>query len=232
MKKDSNPGQGLYVITGTVTVDYGGSSLLSSGPPNETLTPGQYFLDGTLTTQAFASPATYKADGQVTCTIIDRTLLRELVENKDELKMSRVSAVADDVDLTDLEPVATLGVGGFGRVKMVLHPNGDYYALKCMFKGLVIAKRQTEHIMNERRLMGLCRHSFLPHLIATYQDATQIYVLMDLIQGGELFSLVATGGRLYENDAAFYCANVTCALEYLHARNIAYGISSLRIDDR
>ena len=54
---------------------------------------------------------------------------------------------------------------------MVLHPNGDYYALKCMFKGLVIAKRQT--IMNERRLMGLCRHSFLPHLIATYQDANR-----------------------------------------------------------
>ena len=29
-------------------------------------------------------------------------------------------------------------------------------------------------------------------------------------------------GRLYEKEAAFYCANVTCALEYLHARNIAY----------
>ena len=69
---------------------------------------------------------------------------------------------------------------------MVKHPRGDYFALKCMYKGLVIAKRQTEHIMNERRLMGMCRHTFLPNLVATFQDRTQIYVLMDLIQGGEV----------------------------------------------
>ena len=51
---------------------------------------------------------------------------------------------------------------------------------------LVIAKRQTEHIMNERRLLGMCRHTFLPHLVATFQDKTQIFVLMDLILGGEV----------------------------------------------
>ena len=45
---------------------------------------------------------------------------------------------------------------------------------------------------------------------------------MAAIMGGELFSLVASRGRLSEAEAAFYCANVTCALEFLHARNIAY----------
>merc|ERR1712185_747446 len=45
---------------------------------------------------------------------------------------------------------------------------------------------------------------------------------MDLILGGELFSVAARRGRLDEPESAFYAANVTCALEYLHARNIAY----------
>lgn len=211
--KDAIGGQGMYVLVeGTVTLEEGG--LMGK---TETLSEGDHFLAETLTTRAAAAPATYTSNGGVTAVIIDRTMLRELVEFSQEQGPAHAA-----IEFHELQVLATLGVGGFGRVKMVAHPNGEHYALKCMFKGLVIAKRQTEHIMNERRLLGMCRHTFLPHLIATYQDRNQIYVLMDLIQGGELFSLVATRGRLRESEAAFYCANVTCALEYLHARNIAY----------
>ena len=208
------PPSGMYVIVeGTVAA--------SGGPSRaETLLEGDVFLADSLVDKGFSSPATYQASTSAVVVKIDRAMLRELEAHREEFM-----AAANDmrIDINELRVLATLGVGGFGRVKMVTHaPTNKNYALKCMYKGLVIAKRQTEHIMNERRLMGMCRHTFLPHLVATFQDKTQIYVLMDLIQGGELFSLVATRGRLYEPEAAFYAANVTCALEYLHARNIAY----------
>jgi len=206
-----------------------GSVSVSGGPRNEdgsssdcVLEVGGHFCSETLLEQQPA-PAHYTAIGQVLTVVIDRAALRELADyfmnDPEKLKGSNEA----EVRMEDLELLATLGVGGFGRVKLVKnHENGKTYALKCMFKGLVIAKRQTEHILNERRLMGICSHPFLPHLVTTYQDRDQIYVLMDPIMGGELFSLVATRGRLNEDEAAFYCANVTCALEYLHARNIAY----------
>jgi len=220
--KGSLTGQGMHVIVQ-------GSVSVSGGPRNEdgsssdcVLEVGGHFCSETLLEQQPA-PAHYTAIGQVLTVVIDRAALRELADyfmnDPEKLKGSNEA----EVRMEDLELLATLGVGGFGRVKLVKnHENGKTYALKCMFKGLVIAKRQTEHILNERRLMGICSHPFLPHLVTTYQDRDQIYVLMDPIMGGELFSLVATRGRLNEDEAAFYCANVTCALEYLHARNIAY----------
>ena len=223
VEKASLTGQRMHVIVqGLVSV--------SDGPPrpdgqtsDQTLNVGDHFCHETLI-EAKPAPAHYTAIGSVLTVIIDRAALRELADhflsNPEKLKRNSTEL---SIQMDDLDFMATLGVGGFGRVKLVAHrQSGKTYALKCMFKGLVIAKRQTEHILNERKLMGICSHSFLPNLVATFQDHSQIYVLMDSILGGELFSLVATRGRLYENEAAFYTANVTCALEYLHMRNIAY----------
>ena len=213
-------GQGMYVITeGSVTASVDGN-----GGASETLQAGATFMSESLAGGgSVAAEATYRSRGCV-CVVVDRAMLRDICEYGRERRASSQSELEQRlIKLDDLSVVATLGVGGFGRVKLVRHIKSDsHFALKCMYKGLVIAKRQTEHILNERNLLGMCQHSFLPTLVTTFQDRTQIFVLMELILGGELFSLVATRGRLKEREAAFYVANVTCALEYLHARNIAY----------
>lgn len=45
---------------------------------------------------------------------------------------------------------------------------------------------------------------------------------MDYVPGGELFSLLSECGRLPEEKAKFYAAEVVLAFEYLHEHNIAY----------
>lgn len=123
----------------------------------------------------------------------------------------------------DLKVHRVLGVGGFGRVSLVTHkPTGEPYALKALFKGLVIAKRQVGHIMNERKLLGACVHPFLPRLYSTYQNPKELYLLMDLIVGGELFAYLVSRDPLSEPDALFYTANVATIFEFLHERSIAY----------
>jgi len=220
LQKEHIAGQGMYVITeGSVTASVDGN-----GGASETLQAGATFMSESLAGGgSVAAEATYRSRGCV-CVVVDRAMLRDICEYGRERRASSQSELEQRlIKLDDLNVVATLGVGGFGRVKLVRHIKSDsHFALKCMYKGLVIAKRQTEHILNERNLLGMCQHSFLPTLVTTFQDRTQIFVLMELILGGELFSLVATRGRLKEREAAFYVANVTCALEYLHARNIAY----------
>lgn len=106
--RDAIGGQGMYVIIeGTVGV--------TGGDKDETLGEGDFFLAESLTTRAAAAPATYTSNGGVSCVVVDRTRLRELVEFREEESKEEQAPIA----LSDLKLVATLGVGGFGRVKMV-----------------------------------------------------------------------------------------------------------------
>ena len=115
----------MYVIIeGSVSVHDG--SLLAQA---SMLSEGDFFLAETLSTRASPAPATYTSNGGVTAVVIDRTLLRQLVEFRGEADGAAVQAT---VELHELHVLATLGVGGFGRVKMVVHPNGIECNLLCI----------------------------------------------------------------------------------------------------
>ena len=54
------------------------------------------------------------------------------------------------------------------------------------------------------------------------RDQSNVYFLMEFINGGELFDIIKEKRRLPSDAARFYAANVIVLLEYLHARRIAY----------
>ena len=61
--------------------------------------------------------------------------------------------------LTDFAKVATLGVGGFGRVDLVKHrTDGKSYALKSLKKQHVVDTKQQEHVVAEAQIMRACRY--------------------------------------------------------------------------
>jgi len=115
-----------------------------------------------------------------------------------------------------------IGVGSFGRVRLVRHETSStYYALKCMNKGLVVARKQVTHVNNEKSILARCSHPFLVNLVGWYQDMHELYMLFELMLGGELFSIMSKG--IFTADTCrFYSGNVTSAFEYLHERKIAY----------
>lgn len=57
---------------------------------------------------------------------------------------------------------------------------------------------------------------------ATWQDETNLYMLMDYVVGGELFTYLRRAGRFVNDTARMYAAMVVMALEYLHSKNILY----------
>ena len=82
-------------------------------------------------------------------------------------------------------------MGSFGQIRLAVHkPTSTPYALKTMYKGQIIAMNQVEHVLSEKRVMGMCSHPFIVRLAATYQDADCLYMLIELVQGGELFNLL------------------------------------------
>lgn len=65
--------------------------------------------------------------------------------------------------LDDLEVIATLGVGGFGRVELV-HLAKDKkrtFALKCLKKKHIVETQQQEHVFSEKRIMMACNHMYI-----------------------------------------------------------------------
>ncbi|EER34874.1 cAMP-dependent protein kinase type 2 [Candida tropicalis MYA-3404] len=125
--------------------------------------------------------------------------------------------------LTDFSIMRTLGTGSFGRVHLVrsVH-NGRYYAIKVLKKHQVVKMKQVEHTNDERRMLKLVEHPFLIRMWGTFQDAKNLFMVMDYIEGGELFSLLRKSQRFPNPVAKFYAAEVTLALEYLHSHDIIY----------
>lgn len=125
--------------------------------------------------------------------------------------------------LTDFTIQRTLGTGSFGRVHLVQSKhNQRFYAVKVLKKGQVVKMKQVEHTNDERRMLQKVKHPFLITLWGTFQDSKNLYMVMDFIEGGELFSLLRKSQRFPNPVAKFYAAEVTLALDYLHSYNIIY----------
>lgn len=93
--------------------------------------------------------------------------------------------------LTDFNFQRTLGTGSFGRVHLVRScHNLRFYAVKVLSKDRVVKMKQVEHTNSEREMLERVRHPFLVNLWGTFKDSQNLYMVMDFVSGGELFSLL------------------------------------------
>ena len=151
--------------------------------------------------------------------------MQEIIEREARRRQEEAERLAarPGYKLSDFGELGILGVGTFGRVRLVEHKGTKQtYALKCMRKKQLIALKQVEHVVNEKRLLAVCDHPFLINLVAAFQDAVEIYMVLELALGGELFSLLRDKIRFDEPMARFYAANVVSAFMHLHDKSIAY----------
>ena len=84
------------------------------------------------------------------------------------------------------------------------------FALKTLQKAQVVAFKQQTNIMNEKNVMMMVDHPFVLKLEATFKDANCLYMLLEFVQGGELFTLLANQetGRLTIPHAKYVCTSV------------------------
>ena len=134
--------------------------------------------------------------------------------------------------LDDFTLHAVLGLGAFGKVYLAspkrwpadASPSvAPALAVKTLSKGQILHANLQRHVMRERDAMRACDSPFLVRLCATFQDRASLYMCMETVMGGELFTrLGRVGGRVSERDASFYFACVVCAFEYMQGRHLVY----------
>ena len=91
-----------------------------------------------------------------------------------------------------------------------------------MRKAQVVEMKQLAAVVREKTVLAQMRHPFILKLVATYQDAGELYILMELALGGELFTLLAKRAPLFDSPARFYAASVVSMFSYMHSVKVIY----------
>ncbi|TGZ69229.1 hypothetical protein CRM22_003854 [Opisthorchis felineus] len=125
--------------------------------------------------------------------------------------------------LDHFERLKTLGTGSFGRVMLVRHKmDQKYYAMKILEKQKVVKLKQVEHTMNEKTILQAINFPFVVGMAYSFKDNTNLYMVLDFVSGGEMFSYLRRVGKFSEDDACFYASQVVLAFEYLHSFDLVY----------
>jgi serine/threonine protein kinase len=130
------------------------------------------------------------------------------------------------VNVNDFELLQVLGKGSFGKVvlasKRTGRDEGTLYAMKILNKQNVVNKKQVEHTLTERSVLGKMSHPFIVKLHYAFQTDKKLHFVLDYCPGGELFFHLGRAGRFSEDQGRFYAAEMTLALGHLHNHGVVY----------
>lgn len=116
-----------------------------------------------------------------------------------------------------------IGRGGFGKVWKVQKKKTDtLYAMKEMLKSRVLAKRSVPSVMNERNLLATLKHDFIVNMHYAFQDRENLFVVLDLLEGGDLRYHLSRLKKFTEEQTKFFVANLVVGLEYIHNQGIIH----------
>ncbi|PNW74512.1 hypothetical protein CHLRE_12g493250v5 [Chlamydomonas reinhardtii] len=140
-----------------------------------------------------------------------------------------------------------LGEGAFSRVcKVTEETTGRVFALKRMAKSAAL--QCPEHVFCEQHITRNIAHPFCLRQYASFQDKANLYMLFDLMPGGDLMDVLVAEAKVIKYPVAdknslrkgclapkmkmwqgmeepmskFYIASIVLALEYLHDNSIAF----------
>eukprot|EP00761_Pharyngomonas_kirbyi_P001776 gb/GECH01001780.1/.p1 GENE.gb/GECH01001780.1/~~gb/GECH01001780.1/.p1 ORF type:complete len:408 (+),score=107.00 gb/GECH01001780.1/:1-1224(+) len=117
-----------------------------------------------------------------------------------------------------------LGEGAFSRVFLArLKGTNNEYAVKIIEKELLVRHEKQSTIRMEKEVLNKLRnHPNIVNLYATFQDKENLYFVLELAPGGELFTYISKSGPLTISAAKFYMAEIVTALEHMHRQGIVH----------
>ncbi|XP_012946173.1 serine/threonine-protein kinase N2 [Aplysia californica] len=142
------------------------------------------------------------------------------------------SLASQRMRMDEFRPISVLGRGHFGKVLLAQYKkSGEYYAIKALKKGDIIARDEVESLMSEKRIfevINTMRHPFLVNLFACFQTSEHVCFVMEYACGGDLMMHIHSD-VFSEPRTVFYAGCVVLGLQYLHQNKIVY--RDLKLDN-
>ena len=230
---DSTVGKGAYFGEDMLSLDvqYTTEAVDKGAVTDASTINSEFLLQKPTTTK---SPYTVTVVDDVTCGVLSLKTCRGIVDTstfgrgKKRPSAFSASVIERKTELKDLKKHVMLGTGTFGQVWLVsmegISEKAGAYALKIQAKTELIQAHQAKGVVQEMSIMKQLNHPLLLRLVKTFQDDDMVYMLLGLVQGGELFNRIHSNvsDGVPEPTAKFYAAGVYEALAYMHRRQIIY----------
>ena len=131
--------------------------------------------------------------------------------------------VSGAAQLANYRMSKTLGIGSFGKVKAAEHLlTGRRVAIKILNREKVRKMEMEEKVYREIKILRLFRH---PHIIKLYdviETPEDIYLVLEYLEGGELFDHIVEKGKLGEAEARKIFQQVVSGIEYCHRNMVTH----------
>ncbi|CAI7905247.1 unnamed protein product, partial [Closterium sp. NIES-53] len=125
--------------------------------------------------------------------------------------------------IDDFEIIKPISKGAYGRVFLAQkRTTGDLFAIKVLRKADMIRKNAVESVQAERNILASARSPFVVRCFYSFTCRENLYMVMEYLDGGDLFSLLHACEALEESAACFYTAELVQALEYLHSLGVVH----------
>ncbi len=138
------------------------------------------------------------------------------------LKIQQISKTSTKLG-RELEKVS-ISAGSFGEVYSAKHKSlGTERAVKRINKAFLDQNHGTsEQILKEFRLLKQLDHPNVMKVYEAYEDAKNIYIVTELLKGGELFDKLIEEGQLIESTCAKLIKQILYALSYCHDKKLVH----------
>ncbi|XP_040821134.1 ribosomal protein S6 kinase alpha-2 isoform X1 [Ochotona curzoniae] len=126
---------------------------------------------------------------------------------------------------SQFELLKVLGQGSYGKVFLVRKVKGSdagqLYAMKVLRKATLKVRDRVRSKM-ERDILAEVNHPFIVKLHYAFQTEGKLYLILDFLRGGDLFTRLSKEVMFTEEDVKFYLAELALALDHLHGLGIIY----------
>mmetsp|Transcript_24540 Transcript_24540/g.56792 ORF Transcript_24540/g.56792 Transcript_24540/m.56792 type:complete len:361 (+) Transcript_24540:80-1162(+) len=117
----------------------------------------------------------------------------------------------------------TLGEGTFGKVKQATNvETGQKVAIKILDKEKIHQQSMGEQIKKEINVMKMVKHKHVVNLLEVLASKTKIFIVLELIRGGELFDKIVAVGRFDEAVARKYFRQLVSGVDYCHRQQVCH----------
>lgn len=123
----------------------------------------------------------------------------------------------------DFFPMRVLGRGGFGLVTACKRiTTGKLYAMKVMKKKRIKLRKSQHLALNERAVLAAVDSPFVISLKYAFETKSDVYLIMDLMTGGDLSFHLNEKGFFSKRECLYYAARIILGLQALHDRGYVY----------